>query len=144
METITMNDEFNKIKTQLSFHDKTNQDDDQTVDITVDTPVTTESFVYYISDKNVCEDSTDRLKMVLDTLKRTFRFYSNKFYETSEVTAVLSITEYELDLFGVETYNGWDYDELSELEDITYDEAVMQILLYCISRIQLELHMRKQ
>jgi len=143
METITMNDEFNKIKTKFSFYDKRNQDDDQTVDITVDTPVTTETFVHYVNKDNVCEDSTDRLEMALQTLKRTFRFYSNKFYETSEVTAVLSITEYELDLFGVETYNGWDYDELMELEDITYDEAVVQILLYCISRIQLELHMRK-
>ena len=143
METITINDEFNKIKTQFSFHNKRNQDDEQTVDITVDTPVTTETFVHYVNDDNVCEDSTDRLEMVLDTLKRTFRFYSNKFFETSEVTAVLSITEYELDLFGVETYNGWDYDELMELEDVTYDEAVMKILLYCISVIQLELHMRQ-
>ena len=143
METITINDEFNKIKTQLLFHRDYNKDNDQTVDITVDTDAVTEVFAYSLLGNITCTDTTERLETVLQIFKRTCRFYINKYYESAEVTAILSIAEYDLELFGAEAYNGFDYDGLMELEDITYDEAVMQMLLFCIGRIQLELHMRK-
>lgn len=143
METITMNDEFNKIKTQFLFYKDYNENNDQTIKITVDTGAVTEVFEQTVLGDILYRDTTESLETALRIFKRTCRFYINKYYETAEVAAILSIAEYDLDLFGAEAYNGFDYDNLADVQDITYDEAVMQMLLFCIGRIQLELHMRQ-
>ena len=131
------------VNIQCFFHDDMDEHGQQTVDITVDSEIVTEMYHVPVDKTERSQDLTEHLYMFETVLERAWDFYVHKFFDATELTAILSIAEYELDLFGVETYNGWDYDGLSEDLDMTYQEAVVHIALYCMAKVKLELFLRE-
>lgn len=131
------------VNIQYFFHDDLDEHGQQTVDMTVDSEIVTELYHLPVDKTERSDDLINNLYMVDGILERAWDFYVHKFFDAAELAAILSITEYELDLFGAETYNGWDYDGLAEDLDMTYQEAVVHTALYCIGKIKLEIFLRE-
>lgn len=115
----------------------------ETLSIIVDTAFVTEEYNLPWNRDEHSEDTVDTLLFVDRIFTRSLEFYSHGYLDMLEIRGLMSITQYDLDLFGVETYNGWDYDGLVEYFGITYQEAVIHNFLYCVAKIKLELHLRK-
>ena len=143
LKIIELQDESIDLNIQYLVHDDKDEYGQQTVTMTVDSKLFREEYNIPWNLDEPSEDTVETLLIFDRVFKRTLRFYEHKYFTYTEVTAMLTIAEYDLDLFGAETYNGWDYDGLAEDLDITYEEAVVHELLYCVGKMQLELFLRE-
>jgi hypothetical protein len=87
-------------------------------------------------------DSRDELKIVNVQLKNALSYFIEGYYKQESTYDILCNSTYCLDLFGVETYNGWDIDEQQEVLNCDKDKAIISILLYCIIKIHFALKIK--
>jgi len=125
------------------FHDDDNIYGMETLTMIVDTKFVTEEYNIPKDRDKFSEDTLEKLKFVDKIFVRSLEFYGDKYMDFLEIKGIMAITEYDLDLFGVETYNGWDYDGAVEDLGISYEEAVIYNFLYCIGLIKLEIFLRE-
>lgn len=139
------------MKTIIELHDKSLglnitclfHGDDESLTMIVDTKFVTEEYNLSFDRNERSNDSTEILQFVDKLFARSLEFYGDKYMDFLEIQGLMSITEYDLDLFGAETYNGWDYDFLVESLEYEYEESVINLFLYCVAKIKLELFLRE-
>ncbi len=139
------------MKTIIELHDKSLDlnitylfhGDDDSLTMIVDTKFVTEEYNLSFDRNERSNDSTEILRFVDKLFARSLEFYGDKYMDFLEIRGLMAITEYDLDLFGAETYNGWDYDFLVESLEYEYEESVINLFLYCLAKIKLELFLRE-
>ena len=141
---IELHDKSLDLNITCLFHGDKNVFGPETLTMIVDTKFVTEEYnLPFDRDAEHSDDTVETLLLVDRIFTRALEFYGDKYIDFMEVRGLMMITEYDLDLFSVETYNGWDYDGAVEDLGITYEEAVIQNFLYCIGKIKLELFLRE-
>ena len=125
------------------FHGDRDEYNQETLTMIVDTKFVTEEYNLPWDRDKFSDDTVDTLLFVDKIFTRSLEFYGDKYMEFMEIRGLMAVTEYDLDLFGAETYNGWDYDGLVEDLGINYEEAVIHNFLYCVAKIKLEIFLRE-
>ena len=125
------------------FHGDRDEYNQETLTMIVDTKFVTEEYNLPWNIDEFSEDTIDTLYFVDRIFTRSLEFYGDKYMEFMEIRGLMAVTEYDLDLFGAETYNGWDYDGLVQDLGIDYEEAVIHNFLYCVAKIKLEIFLRE-
>ena len=82
-----------------------------------------------------CEETVCELETISRLLKFTLVNYLKGRYTFKETRLFLGELTYHIELFGVETYNGWDIDCVKECCHTTKKAALIDILMYCIVKI---------
>lgn len=89
-----------------------------------------------------CTDTFPVLAFILSNYLRTYEFLADEFYEYAHLEPLLDMTMYDVDLFGAETYNGWDIHEYAESQGIDYKYALFELFMYATAKLMLHLHLR--
>jgi len=76
------------------------------------------------------------LKTINKILKRALVFYLNGKNTFKETYSILCNTTEVIDLFDLETYNGWDIEQAREYQP-SRKAALISTLVYCITKINL-------
>ena len=141
---IELHDKSLDLNITYLFHDDDNEYGPETLTMIVDARFVTEEYnLPFNRNAEHSDDTVETLLLVERIFLRALEFYGDKYIDFMEVRGLMMITEYDIDLFNVETYNGWDYDGAVEDLGITYEEAVIYNFLYCIGKIKLELFLRE-
>ena len=98
--------------------------------------------VYYTHPEEEGWDKIDKIevKKLMDSLNVLFK--EAGVVQTGEILNKKAIKKIQkilddrnlTELFGAETYNGWEYEEADYHEGLSHEEAVIAILAYCISK----------
>jgi len=140
---IELHDQSIDLNITCLFHGDKDEYGQETLTMIVDTKFVTEEYNLPWDRDKFSDDTVDTLLFVDKIFTRSLEFYGDKYMEFMEIRGLMAVTEYDLDLFGAETYNGWDYDGLVEDLGIDYEEAVIHNFLYCVAKIKLELFLRE-
>lgn len=81
------------------------------------------------------QSSVCKLETISLLLKFTLVNYLKGRHTFKETNLFLGELTYHLELFGAETYNGWDIDCVKEYCHTTRKAALIDILMYCIVKI---------
>jgi hypothetical protein len=81
------------------------------------------------------EDTVSTLEFINKLLKKTLVDYLDGRNTFNETNLLLHKLTYHLELFGSETYNGWDIDCVKEALHTTKKAALIDVLMYCIIKI---------
>ena len=140
---IELHDQSIDLNITCLFHGDKDEYGQETLTMIVDTKFVTEEYNLPWDRDKFSDDTVDTLLFVDKIFTRSLEFYGDKYMDFLEIRGLMAVTEYDLDLFGAETYNGWDYDGLVEDLGIDYEEAVIHNFLYCVAKIKLELFLRE-
>lgn len=141
---IELHDKSLDLNITCLFHGDKDEYHQETLTMIVDTKFVTEEYnLPFDRDAEHSDDTVETLLLVDRIFTRALEFYGDKYLDFMEIRGLMLITEYDLDLFGAETYNGWDYDFLVESLEYEYEEAVIHWFLYCVAKIKLELFLRE-
>ena len=140
---IELHDQSIDLNITCLFHGDKDEYGQETLTMIVDTKFVTEEYNLPWNIDEFSEDTIDTLYFVDRIFTRSLEFYGDKYMEFMEIRGLMAVTEYDLDLFGAETYNGWDYDGLVQDLGIDYEEAVIHNFLYCVAKIKLEIFLRE-
>lgn len=141
---IELHDQSLGLNITCLFHGDKDISGEETLTMIVDTKFVTEEYnLPWNRDGEHSEDTVETLLFVDRIFTRSLEFYGDKYMDFLEIRGLMAITEYDLDLFGAETYNGWDYDGIAQDLEMDYEEAVIHLFLYCVAKIKLELFMRE-
>ena len=140
---IELHDQSIDLNITCLFHGDKDEYGQETLTMIVDTKFVTEEYNLPWDRDKFSDDTVDTLLFVDKIFTRSLEFYGDEYMDFLEIKGIMAITEYDLDLFGAETYNGWDYDGLVEDLGIDYEEAVIHNFLYCVAKIKLEIFLRE-
>ena len=140
---IELHDQSIDLNITCLFHGDKDEYGQETLTMIVDTKFVTEEYNLPWDRDKFSDDTVDTLLFVDKIFTRSLEFYGDEYMDFLEIKGIMAITEYDLDLFGAETYTGWDYDGLVEDLGIDYEEAVIHNFLYCVAKIKLEIFLRE-
>lgn len=92
--------------------------------------------VLHISDFKDSKETNCTLSTINKILKRALAFYLNGQSTFKETYNILCFTTEVIDLFDMETYNGWDIDAYRDYLP-SKKAALISTLTYCITKIHL-------